>query len=139
MNPWHAIAERWNTAMARRGSTAARGERCVACYLKQRGYRVLATNLRTRRGEIDIVAEAPDRRTIAIVEVKSCARRDPAHPPEMRVGPAKRRRLVALAAQLVRRYDLARRPIRFDIAGVNLDAPEASQVRYHAGAFESHV
>jgi len=122
-----------------RASTAVRGERCVAQYLKRRGYRVLATNVRTRLGEIDIVAEAPDRRTIAIVEVKSCAKRNAARPPEMRVDYTKRRRLVALATQLARRYHLDRRPIRFDVAGVDLNVDGTDTVRYYAGAFESHV
>jgi len=63
------------TSLCRRDrSTAASGERHVARYLRRQGYRVLARNLRNRCGEIDIVTEAPDGRTIAIVEVKSSAR-----------------------------------------------------------------
>ena len=130
------ISGKVRRALSRRSATAVRGERLVARYLKQRGYRVLATNVRFGHGEIDIVAEAPDRRTIAVVEVKSCAARHAARPPEIRVNQAKRQRLVSLATALVRRHGLTRRPVRFDVAGVDL---EDAVVRYHAGAFESHV
>ena len=93
--------------LARHRSTAARGERLVARYLRRNGYRVLATNLRVGRGEIDIVAETPDRRAIAIVEVKSCDRSHASRPPEMRVGRNKQRQLtvlVALREREVRRF-----------------------------------
>ena len=38
--------------------------------------------------------------------------------PEVHVNPAKQRKLAALAAQLVRRYGLQSRTIRFDVVGV---------------------
>lgn len=122
--------------LARHRSTAARGERLVARYLRRNGYRVLATNLRVGRGEIDIVAETPDRRAIAIVEVKSCDRRHASRPPEIRVGRNKQRQLTVLAMRLVRRHGLARRLVRFDVAGVDL---EDDVVRYHAGAFQAQA
>ncbi len=48
-----------------------RGERLAARRLKCTGYRILARNLRNCCGEIDLLAEASDRHTIVIVEVKS--------------------------------------------------------------------
>jgi putative endonuclease len=121
------------------GPVGAVAERRVASHLKRRGYRVLAQNVRNRFGEIDIVAEAPDGRTIAIVEVKASesALDDP--PPELRVNAFKQRKLVALACQLARRYDLTDRPIRFDVAGVLLEPGQEPVIRYHEAAFESHV
>ena len=114
-------------------------ERLVARDLHRRGYRVLARNLRNRCGEIDIVAEAPDRRTIAVVEVKASAQDEDAVPAEIHVNLYKQRKLVALACQLARWYRLTDRPIRFDIAGVHVPALGPPVIRYHAGAFESHV
>jgi len=122
-----------------------RGERVAAGYLKRAGYRVLGRNLRNRFGEVDILAEAPDRQTIVVIEVKSGI-----HPhreasirselaPEVRVGRRKRRRLVALAGQMARRYHLTQRPIRFDIMGVDMPPNEPPIVRHHLAAFESHV
>ena len=99
----------------------SRGERVAAGYLKRSGYRVLGRNLRNRFGEVDILAEAPDRQTIVVIEVKSGI-----HPyreaplrselaPEVRVGRRKRRRLVALAGQIARRYHLdpTANPVRY--------------------------
>ena len=84
-----------------------RGEQAAAKYLKRSRYRILARNLRSRMDEIDILAEAPDRRTIVIVEVK--ARRVEQVPvggilPENHVNRDKQRKLAALASQLVQRY-----------------------------------
>ncbi len=117
-----------------------------------RGYRVLGRNIRTRFGEVDLLAEAPDRRTVVLVEIKSRLVDSPhtgsgyqrgggGSPtvPEVRVGHAKQRRLVALAGQLARRYGLTQRPIRFDVVGVDLMAGAAPVVRHHVGAFESHL
>ena len=39
---------------ARRGRL---GEEYAACFLKGRGYRILAANFRTEQGEIDLIAE----------------------------------------------------------------------------------
>ena len=118
-------------------------ERLVARYLKSAGYRILGCNLRNRFGEVDILAEAPDRRTIVVVEVKSRAghadRGFSNVAPEMRVGHHKQRQLVALACQMARQYRLTERPIRFDVVGVDLPQDTAAVIRHHIGAFESHV
>lgn len=105
--------------------------------LKRKHYRVMARNLRNRFGEIDIVALAPDKRTVVIVEVKSA--KDPGSMPELRVDHHKQRRLIALAAQIVRRYHLQDRPIRFDVIGVNLPDGSKPQIRHYEAAFPSHV
>jgi putative endonuclease len=51
------------------------GETVAAYYLEQRGYRVLARNVRTGRGEIDLVARQEDARhpgdVLVFVEVKT--------------------------------------------------------------------
>ncbi len=127
------------------------GERVAAAYLKRAGYQVLGKNLRTRFGEVDLLAQAPDGRTVVIVEVKTRALTTPsklnqADPqrlttaPEVRVGQRKRARLVALAGQLVRKHGLTQRPIRFDVVGVDLPPGGGRPtVRHHVAAFESHV
>jgi putative endonuclease len=139
-NPWRRLTDFADTLRLwrqRRDSTGARGERAAASMLKRKGYRVVAKNLRNRFGEIDIVALAPDRRTVVIVEVKSA--RDADTLPELRVDHHKQRRLVALAAQAVRRYRLRDRPIRFDVVGVSLPPQAPPQIRHHEAAFPSHV
>lgn len=121
----------------RRSPPGARGERLAAKHLKRAGYRILTRNLRSRLGEIDILAEAPDRHTIVIVEVKSGS--GGSVPPEAHLTRAKQRKLVSLAAQLLRRYRLTQRPLRFDLIAVELPPRGAPVVRHHEGAFEAHV
>jgi len=50
------------------------GETLAALWLRLKGYRILATRLRTPVGEIDLIASKG--RIIAFVEVKARARRD---------------------------------------------------------------
>ncbi len=121
----------------KRSATGPRGERAAADYLKQNNYRIIARNLRNRYGEIDLIAIAPDGRTVVIIEVKTAE--DPGARPELRVNPKKQKKLTALAAQLVRRYKLQDKPIRFDVIAVNLPEGKAPIIRHYPGAFESIV
>ncbi len=120
---------------------AARGEALAAKHLKKNGYRILARNLRNAAGEIDILAEAPDRRTIVVVEVKSSipGSKETNPRPETRVNLHKQRQLTALAVQMARRYKLENRPIRFDVVGVDMHADGRVEIRHHENAFESKV
>lgn len=77
---------------------------------------MLARNLQTRLGEIDLVMEQLRSGAVVIVEVKAGSRDDP--PPEQHVNTAKRRKLTALAADMVRRYRLEDRTVRFDVVAV---------------------
>ena len=129
-------------------SRGVRGERLAANYLRRQGYRVLGRNLRSRVGEIDILAEAPDKHTVVLVEVKTgvpSQKRDDATDglsptaPEMRVGRRKQRKLVTLASQMARQHGFTQRPIRFDVIGVDLPANAAPVIRHYKAAFESHV
>ena len=135
----------WATLLDRLGlrpTVGQRGERAAAAHLRRHGYRILHRNLRNRYGEVDLLAEAPDRRTICVTEVK--AREIIGNPaaaprPEVHVNRHKQRKLVALAVQLVRAYRLADRPVRFDVVGVDLPRGAPPIVRHHPGAFESHI
>lgn len=127
-------------------ATGRRGERAAAAHLRRGGYRLLGRNLRRRHGEIDLLAQAPDGRTIVVVEVKARLLQgdEPADgrvgmPPEVHVNAGKRRRLVALAVAELRRRRLHDRPVRFDVVGVDLPARGRAIVRHHVGAFASHV
>jgi putative endonuclease len=119
---------------ARRQATPAEvgriGEELAAQHLERRGSRVLARNVRTRAGEIDIVAF--DGRTLMFVEVKTLqlprvlVARSSRHPdPLAGLHPRQRARLRRLAAAWLAQTR-GRRPyaeaIRFDAIGVLLDA-----------------
>lgn len=120
-------------------STGARGEKAAEKYLKRHGYLVLGRNLRNRFGEIDLLAEAPDRNTIVVVEVKARTGNSQEFLPETHVTEHKKRKLTALGAQVARRYNLTNRPFRFDIVGVDCLTGSKPAVRHHVSAFESHV
>jgi putative endonuclease len=123
-------------------TVGVKGERVAAKHLRRAGYRILGRNLRNRFGEVDILAEAPDRRTVVIVEVKSATVGERTHSgarffPEVHVDFRKRKKLAMLAGQMVRRYKLADRPVRFDVVGVDIGVGGSVEVRHHVGAFES--
>ena len=144
-----ALRDFWDQMLHRAGwpdvdrSPGARGERVAARHLKRGGYRIRAMNARTRRGELDLVALAPDGRTIVFVEVKTAERtsagsREADYAPERRVGTKKQRQIAGLAADYLRRQRLTDHPARFDVIGVTLgDDGETADVRHSVGAFES--
>jgi putative endonuclease len=105
----------------RRRDRGALGERIAAEHLEHRGYRVVDRNYRTRRGELDLVVA--DDRALVFCEVKTrvAGGRGPAGPFDA-IGPLKRRRVRALAAEwLASRTDRPTRPeLRFDAIGVTL-------------------
>ncbi len=131
------LADTIRLKLLRRSTTGHRGERAAAKMLKKKGYRLMARNLRNRFGEIDILALAPDNKTVVIVEVK--AAQDPDTLPELRVDHHKQRRLTTLAAHVVRRYKLQNHPIRFDVVAVNLPPSADPLIRHYQAAFDSHI
>ncbi|HVI85920.1 MAG TPA: YraN family protein [bacterium] len=103
----------------RRRTFAQAGEDAAVEALRRRGYRVLARNVRLRRGELDVVAEEGG--DLVFVEVKS--RRSVAYgTPAEAVGFQKQRTLVRLAAAYLARKGLGDRACRFDVVEVRLDS-----------------
>jgi len=107
---------------ARRGLLArlfgSRAERAAARALKARGYRILARNLRTPRGEVDLLAEEGG--LLVLVEVKS-TQREGAAPPLGRVGPRERERLESAGRWLCAQPAFRGRGFRLDLVAVTLD------------------
>ncbi len=126
---------RW-LARFRRGAVPLwkRGERLAARFLKRRGFRILHRNLTVGRDEADLVAVAPDGRTLVIVEVKT--RADPEAWPEEAIGRDKRSKLARLAARLSSRPEFRDRPLRFDVVAVTLPPDARPHVRHYEHAFE---
>jgi putative endonuclease len=98
------------------------GERLAAQHLERAGYTILATNFRTRYGELDVVAA--DSRYLVFCEVKTRiagTRRGPDGPFDA-IGPRKRARVRAMAREWLTSTDAADRPrrpeLRFDAIGV---------------------
>ncbi len=92
-----------------------RGEKRAARFLKRRGYRILAMNVVTPLGEIDIVAE--DEGTLVFVEVKARTSLMFGRPEEA-VTRAKQATLNRAALCWLKRHDALLRPARFDVVAI---------------------
>src|SRR5947209_665997 len=93
-----------------------RSERAGVRFLKALGYRVLAKNVRSSLGELDVVAL--DGNTVVFVEVRSTEAADSTRPAAS-VDAAKQRRLTDLALHFLQRHRLLNRPARFDVLAVS--------------------
>lgn len=133
---WLGRAVRWvrsfgSTRAAGRDGVWLTGEDAAATFLKNSGYRVLARNAQTPRGEADIVAETPDGAELVIVEVKSRTRgmnqRSDTMPPEAAVTREKLGRLRGIAFHLARANG---RPARVDVIGVEIGLEGSPRVRH---------
>jgi putative endonuclease len=91
------------------------GEDLAWGHLRRAGYRLVARNLRSRFGEIDLVAERGD--MLVFVEVRSRAGTRFGTPLES-VDERKRRQIARLAADFLARRRLDDRRVRFDVVAV---------------------
>lgn len=108
-------------------------EEAAAIWLESQGYRVLARNHRTRRGEVDLVCEESG--TICFVEVRSRSRLDFGGPQES-VTSLKARRVVQAALDWAVRNGGADRAARFDVVAVDLSGADA-RFELFRGAFDA--
>lgn len=93
------------------------GEALAREALITQGYVIRGSNVRSRYGEIDLVAEQAG--TWAFVEVR--ARRGPAFGlPEDSLTPRKRRHMIAAAQAYLRDHELSDVPWRIDFVAVEL-------------------
>lgn len=114
------------------GETGRLGELAASEHLQRLGFEILARNVRTAAGEIDLIVA--EERTIVFVEVKTTVGPGgPLHPGAAasrlgaafeRIGPGQRRRLRGLALDWLREQPArlrAGRELRFDAVAVVLD------------------
>jgi putative endonuclease len=117
----------------RRGSLGRRGEDEAARFLRKRGFSILEQNVRSRLGEIDLVAR--DGETLVFVEVKA-RQAGPADPPEAGVTPRKQARLGRLALGYLKAKGLGEARCRFDVVAVELDREDrVTSIRHIPAAF----
>lgn len=112
-----------------------RGESLACKHLRRRRYRIIDRNVRTPAGEADIVALAPDRRTIVVVEVKARTLSGgfPAAG-ERAITRDKKRRLIVVTMQIARRRGWTDRPLRIDVIAIEQDGRNAPVIRHHERA-----
>lgn len=145
---------RWLRSLLKRGSAGpgshldvgARGERDASKYLRTRGLRVIARNLRTPGGEADLVCSDRRNNAVVLVEVKARivaeASEPGAHtaartiPPTAAINADKRRRLVRTAQSLTRHPRFRGQPVRIDVVTVVYSHPadRAPDIRHYENA-----
>jgi putative endonuclease len=108
------------------------GERIAAQLLLDSGLRILDTNWRCPRGEIDIVAAAGS--TLVVCEVKTRSGNEFGEPAEA-VGRVKSARLRMLAVQWLAEHPGAWSDVRFDVISVLCGPGGPAKVRHLQGAF----
>jgi putative endonuclease len=108
------------------------GEWRAAWYYRLRGWRVVARNVRTRRGELDLVVRRG--RTLAFVEVKT-RQTLTAGEGWAAVTPEKEARLYELATEFMARQKLRGFTTRFDVISI-LRTGHRLQVTRFADAFQ---
>jgi putative endonuclease len=125
----------WLARWRRKPSVGELGERHARRHLKRHGYRIRAKNLTCRFGELDIVAESPDRRRLVIVEVKAGTNTN--YPPEVHLTRQKQRKLIQLTWYFLGRARMRHWPVRFDVVVVHWDGGRRPTVRHYVNAFEA--
>jgi putative endonuclease len=110
------------------------GERAAERYLAHQGYRILARGLRSRIGELDLVAL--DGRQIVFVEVKTRAHHLAGHPVEA-VDLSKQRKLTTLALAYLKKHRLLEQSARFDVIAITWPKHRAEPtIEHFRNAFE---
>jgi putative endonuclease len=116
-----------------RRAAGSRFEALAARHLEGLGYQILDRNYQLRRGELDLVARAPDG-TICFVEVRARADRHFGAPEET-VGAEKRRRIIGAARHYLAMRLGAEPPCRFDVIAVVGDDPATAKLEHLVDAF----
>ena len=107
-----------------RPALGRRGEDLAAEHLRKRGYRILDRNVRTRYGEIDIVAQDGD--CLVFVEVRTMASAMMA--PEESVTRRKQRQVASLALRYLEERGKLEADWRADVIAIEM-GPNGSTAR----------
>ena len=108
----------------------AKGESWAADYLARKRFQILRQNLKTKYGEIDLLAR--DGNTLVIVEVKAKTSDSRGSAIEM-ITPRKREKLILLAHELMMKYQTEN--IRIDVVTVD-SAEDEPVLKHHKGIIE---
>lgn len=107
--------------MAKHNELGIEGERIAAEYLRQNGYKILETNWRFEKKEIDIIAQKGS--MVIMAEVKSRSS-DKFGKPEEAVSDAKQKFLIEAADHYMQKLDFEAE-VRFDIVAIILNEKTA--------------
>lgn len=117
--------------MATHNDTGDAGEKIAVSFLKKKGFRILKTNWRIEKWEIDIIAE--DKKERVFVEVKTRFSHEFGDPAEA-VTPQKQKHLINAANLYVLQEDYEG-PLRFDIISIFLQKGSLPEIKHIEDAF----
>ncbi|MCC6574503.1 MAG: YraN family protein [Planctomycetes bacterium] len=107
--------------------------------LQREGFSLIERNLSDSRGELDLVGRQNGFDGIVVVEVRSRSEGSPLDPRDTVRG-AKKRQVINTARRLLKRRQLDREPVRFDIVGVWVNAAgEPVKAERFADAFDAGI
>ena len=116
-----------------RKSLGDAGEALAARHLESLGFRIIARNHRTRRGEVDLIAEKGELLVFAEVRTRSTERFGS---PEETVDARKQERFVLAARDFLARFRGGERAVRFDVIAI-VDGPRGGELRHVPDAFDA--
>lgn len=108
--------------MADHNELGKKGEELAVKHLKENGYKIVETNYRFKKDELDIIAEKND--SLIIVEVKTRVNEYFGRPEEF-VSQGKQKRIINCANQYILEKDIESE-IRFDIIAVVINSKRTS-------------
>ena len=112
----------------------AEGEARAAAFLRGRGYRIVARNVRSGGVEIDLIARSGAVVVFVEVKTRSSGRQGP---PELAVDARKQARLLRGAAAWLHARHGRAREVRFDVIACERDAAGRWQLRHLEAAFDA--
>ncbi|MDP2939301.1 MAG: YraN family protein [Candidatus Omnitrophota bacterium] len=108
------------------------GEEIAILFLKQKGYKIIKTNYKSRLGEVDIIAW--DKDFICFIEVKTRTSLEKGLPEES-ITKNKQHQITKAALSYLRENKLWDKPARFDVVSV-LRNEEVNKIELIQNAFE---
>jgi putative endonuclease len=117
--------------MANKISLGKQGEKLAFDYLKSKGYKIIGKNLRSRSGELDIVAN--DHGTLVFIEVKTRTS-EMFGLPIQGIDERKQNRIKILAKRYIAEKGLIEQEVRFDFLGV-LQTKKETKIELIPNAF----
>jgi putative endonuclease len=133
---WKRGARRWQADQGQVATLGGQGERLACQYLRRQRYTIVAQGLRTRWGEIDIVAV--EGRTVVFVEVKT-RRHDPEGRMAEVVDRVKQQRMTQGALVYLKQNRLLDYSCRFDVITILWPRHAAPELKHYRHAFEAET
>jgi len=118
-------------ALSDKISLGKKGEEIALSYLKSKKYKVIEKNLRSRFGEIDIIAN--DHGTLVFIEVKTRTS-EAFGTPIQGINEKKQNRLRQLAIRYIAEKVLIEPEVRFDVLGI-LQINNETKIEHISNAF----